>query len=240
MISENVRRQRILVTGANRGLGLEFVRQYLDAGAVVFAGCRAPEDAEALQQLVPDHADRLAVCPLDVRDIASIDAVVDHIESHGDRRLDVLVNNAGTSPRGEEFSNIRAGDMLEVLRVNTVAPLIVAQRCHALLARSARPRIANVSSSMGSLARKDYGRHYSYASGKAALNMITRAEACDLANDGIVVVSLHPGWVRTDLGGPNADLSPEKSVQGLIGVIDRLEPKDSGKFLTWQGEEHPW
>jgi NAD(P)-dependent dehydrogenase (short-subunit alcohol dehydrogenase family) len=234
------RGERVLVTGANRGLGLDFVRQYLEAGATVFAGCRVPADAEALRQLASDHADRLIIQSLDVRDGTSIDAVVDAVRSHGDGHLDVLINNAGTSPCGEEFSNIRAEDMLEVLRVNTVAPLIVAQRCHDLLAGSTHPRIVNISSSMGALACKDYGRHYSYASGKAALNMITRAEACDLAADGIVVVSLHPGWVRTDLGGPNADLSPEESVQGLIAVIDRLESKDSGKFLTWQDEEHPW
>jgi len=231
---------RVLVTGASRGLGLEFVRQYLDAGATVFAGCRDPRRADGLREFEDAHGDRLVVRALDVRDREAIDALAGWIAETGDGRLDVLVNNAGTSPRGEEFSNIRAEDMLAVLRVNTVAPLIVAQRCHALLSRSPRPRIANISSSMGSLAMKDYGRHYSYASGKAALNMITRAEACDLADDGIIVVSLHPGWVRTDLGGPKADLSPEESVEGMIGVIDRLESKDSGKFLTWQGEEHPW
>lgn len=193
-----------------------------------------------MQALAGERGSRVTVCPLDTRDRDAIDSVVDRIASDGGGHLDVLINNGGTSPRGEEFSNIRAEDMLAVLRVNTVAPLIVSQRCHRLLCGAAHPRLVNISSSMGSLTLKEYGRHYSYAASKAALNMVTRAAACDLADDGIIVVSLHPGWVRTDLGGPQADLSPEESVSGLIDVIDGLQPKDSGKFLTWQGEEHPW
>lgn len=231
---------RILITGANRGLGLEFVRRYAAGGARVFAACRSPATAENLQALATEHPEQVVPCPLDVRERESIDVIADRIAVDGDGTLDLLINNAGVSPRGEEFSSIRAGDMLEVLRANTVAPLIVAQRCHALLAASKRPRIVNISSAMGSLAKKDYGRHYSYASSKAALNMITRAEACDLREDGIIVVSLHPGWVQTDLGGPQATLSPRESVEGMIRVIDGLKPEDSGRFLTWSGEEHPW
>lgn len=231
---------RILITGANRGLGLEFVRQYAAAGARVFAGCRSPDTAEDLQALAGEHPGQVLPCPLDVRERDSIDAVAAHITGNGDGTLDLLINNAGVSPRGEEFSNIRAEDMLEVLRVNTAAPLIVAQRCHALLATSKHPCIVNISSAMGSLAKKDYGRHYSYASSKAALNMVTRAEAADLHADGIIVVALHPGWVRTDLGGPRAALGPHESVEGMIRVIAGLTPEDSGRFLTWSGEEHPW
>lgn len=231
---------RILITGANRGLGLEFVRQYAAAGARVFAGCRSPDTAEDLQALAGDHSEQVLPCPLDVRERDSIDAVAARIAGDGDGTLDLLINNAGVSPRGEEFSSIRAEDMLEVLRVNTAAPLIVAQRCHALLAASKHPRIVNISSAMGSLTEKDYGRHYSYASSKAALNMITRAEAADLHADGIIVISLHPGWVRTDLGGPQATLSPRESVEDMIRVIGGLKPEDSGRFLTWSGEEHAW
>jgi len=231
---------RVLVTGANRGLGLEFVRQYAGAGARVFAGCRDPEGANSLQELVAQHPERVSVHALDVRERDSIDAVVEQIAADGPGHLDLLINNAGVSPRGEEFDNIDAEDMLEALRVNTVSPLIVAQRCRQLLAAAPAPRIVNISSSMGSLAKKDYGRHYSYGASKAALNMITRAAACDLADDGIIVVSLHPGWVQTDLGGAEATLSPRESVEGMIGVIDGLKPADSGRFITWSGEDHPW
>lgn len=236
----DARAERVLVTGANRGLGLEFVRQYLARGATVFAGCRRPDAATELESLAGEHEGTLIVCALDVREADAIEAVVERIASDGDGRLDVLINNAGTSPRGEEFSNIRAQDMLGVLQVNTVSPLIVAQRCQRLLAAGPRPRLVNISSAMGSLAEKDYGRHYSYGASKAALNMVTRAAACDLADDGIVVVSLHPGWVRTDLGGPKADLSAQESVAGMIAVIDGLGRDDSGQFLTWRGETHPW
>jgi len=93
---------------------------------------------------------------------------------------------------------------------------------------------------MGSLAKKDYGRHYSYSASKAALNMLTRAAAADLRDEGIVVVSLHPGWVQTDLGGAQATLSPRESVGGMMRVIHELRPGDSGHFFTWNGDEHPW
>lgn len=232
--------ERILVTGANRGLGLEYVRQYAARGERVFATCREPEGADRLHALAAEHPRHIDVLSMDVAERDSIDAAVARIAADGDGSLDVLVNNAGLSPRGEELSNLDADTMLAVLAVNAVAPVILAQRCHPLLTRAQRPRIANMSSAMGSLAKKDYGRHYSYASSKAALNMLTRAAAHDLAEDGIIVVALHPGWVQTDLGGPQATLSPRESVQGLIRVIDALTIEQSSRFLTWQGEEHPW
>ena len=232
--------ERVLVTGAARGLGFEYVRQYASRGARVFAGCREPGAASRLAELAGEHPEQVEVLQVDVTDAESIDAAVATIGADGDGCLDVLVNNAGVSPRGEEFSNLDAESMQAVYAVNTIGPMIVAQRCHPLLQASARPRVVNMSSSMGSLAKKDYGRHYSYASSKAALNMLTRAAAHDLAGDGIIVVALHPGWVQTDLGGLQATLSPRESVEGLVRVIDGLTPEQSSRFLTWQGEEHPW
>lgn len=231
---------RVLITGASRGLGLEFARQYARAGARVFAGCRAPEAAETLQALAGEEDLEVEPLGLDVTDRDAIDAAVTHIRDDGPGHLDLVINNAGLSPRGEEFSNLDADAMLRVLHVNAVAPLIVAQHCRALLATSARPCVVNVSSAMGSLAKKDYGRHYSYAASKAALNMLTRAAAHDLRDDGIVVVALHPGWVQTDLGGSEATLSPRESVEGMIRVIAGLGPEHSSRFLTWTGDEHPW
>lgn len=231
---------RILVTGASRGLGLELVRQYADAGARVFAGYRAPDTADALRALAEEGTSDVEPLALDVTDRAAIDAAVARIGEDGAGHLDVLINNAGLSPRGEEFSNLDAYAMLRVLHVNAVAPVIVAQRCRALLAAAAHPRVVNVSSAMGSLTKKDYGRHYSYAASKAALNMLTRAAAHDLRDEGIVVVALHPGWVQTDLGGSQATLSPRESVEGMIRVIDGLTPEHSSRFLTWTGDEHPW
>lgn len=231
---------RVLVTGASRGLGLEFARQYARAGARVFAGCRAPEAAAELQALVEEEALDVEPLALDVTDGAAIDAAVARIQDDGPGHLDVLINNAGLSPRGEEFSNLDADAMLGVFHVNAVAPMIVAQRCRALLAAATQPRVVNVSSAMGSLAKKEYGRHYSYAASKAALNMLTRAAAHDLRDEGIVVVALHPGWVQTDLGGGQATLSPRESVEGMIRVIAGLTPGHTSRFLTWTGDEHPW
>lgn len=231
--------ERILVTGANRGLGLEFVRQYADAGARVFAACREPARAGALREICSGHTG-VDILELDVTDSDAIDTAAEDVAADGDGRLDILINNAGVSPRGERFDNLEAQAMLGVYAVNTVAPAIMAQRLRPLLARSERPRIANISSTMGSLASKDYGRFYSYASSKAALNMITRAAACDLADEGIIVAALHPGWVQTDLGGPKAELTPAESVAGLIDVIAGLTPEQSGRFLAWDGSEPPW
>ncbi len=232
--------QRVLVTGANRGLGLAFARHYAGRGERVFAACRVPSGARELAALAREHPGSVHVLAFDVTRREAIDAGVEAIEADGDGSLDVLVNNAGLSPRGERFDTIEAQDMRSVLAVNTVAPLIVAQRCYRLLQRASRPRIVNISSSMGSLAKKDYGRHYSYASSKAGLNMVTRALAADLADAGIIVASLHPGWVRTDLGGSHAPLAPEESVSAMAGVIDRLETADSGGFFTREGEHYPW
>lgn len=232
--------ERVFVTGANRGLGLEFARQYAERGARVFAGCRNPDGAGFLSTLVARHPNRIEVVPVDVTQRESIDAAVGRIARDGDGSLDIVINNAGTSPRGEEFTNLDAGSMAAVFDVNAIAPLIVAQRCHRLLLHSDRPRIVNISSSMGSLTHKESGRHYSYAASKAALNMLTRAAAHDLAPEGMVVVALHPGWVRTDLGGPDAELTPAESVADMLTLIDGLEASHSSRFLARDGSEHPW
>jgi NAD(P)-dependent dehydrogenase (short-subunit alcohol dehydrogenase family) len=230
---------RVLVTGANRGLGLEFTRQYLAEGARVFAGCRDPERAVALGELSAARPGRLAVLALDVTDEGTIDAAVAAVRAAVDG-LDVLINNAGVFPRGERPGNLDAGTMLRTLHVNAVGPMMVAQRCLGLLKARDAPKIVNVSSQLGSLASKGSGGSYSYCSSKAALNMLTRALAFDLRDAGVVVVTVHPGWVQTDMGGGGARLTPTESVRGLRDLIARLTAADTGKFYTWQGREHPW
>jgi NAD(P)-dependent dehydrogenase (short-subunit alcohol dehydrogenase family) len=230
--------ERVFVTGANRGIGLEYVRQYLERGAWVFAGCRRPGEAHDLAELSQQN-EWLKVLHVDVTDGSTIDAAMAEMSADGGC-LDVVVNNAGVSPKGERFSNVEAEGMLSVFEVNTVAPLIVAQKAMALLGRASRPRVVNISSSMGSLTQKDYGRHYSYGASKAALKMMTRAAAHDLAESGISVAALHPGWVRTDLGGSHAALSARESVAGMIGVIDQLTLDNSSYLFNWRGEQQPW
>jgi len=232
---------RVMVTGGNRGLGLEFVRQCLTRGDLVFAGCRNPGNAVDLQALSVTHPGQLAILTLDVTDEVTIDASVEAMRSQVDG-LDLLINNAGAYPRGETPITLNATTMLQAFHLNSVAPMIVAQRCLDLLRSGNHPKIVNISSKMGSLWWKEIegGGDYSYCSSKAALNMLTRILALDLRPDGIIVVALNPGWVQTDMGGSSADLTPTESVRGMLGVIERLTKADTSKFFTWEGQEHPW
>jgi len=233
--------QRVLITGANRGLGLEFVRQCLARGACVFAGRRNPEKASDLQTLSAAYPEQLTILTLDVTNEAAIDASVETIRSQVDG-LDLLINNAGAYPRGETPTTLNAETMLQAFRLNSVAPMIVAQRCLDLLRAGNQPRIVNISSKMGSLwwKEKEGGEDYSYCSSKAALNMLTRTLAFDLRSDGIIVVAINPGWVQTDMGGSTADLTPAESVGGMLKVIEGLTEAHTSKFYTVEGREHPW
>jgi NAD(P)-dependent dehydrogenase (short-subunit alcohol dehydrogenase family) len=230
-----------MVTGGNRGLGLEFVRQCLGGGDLVFAGCRSPADALELDRLSATHSEQLVVLTLDVTDEVSVDAAVKAMRLQVDG-LDLLINNAGVYPRGETPTTLEATTMLRAFHLNAVAPMIVAQRCLELLRSGNRPKIANISSKMGSLWWKEIegGGDYSYCSSKAALNMLTRTLAFDLRSETIIVVALNPGWVQTDMGGSSADLAPAESVRGMLRVIQRLTEADTSKFFTWEGQEHPW
>lgn len=233
--------RRVMVTGGNRGMGLEFVRQCLVRGDRVFAGCRNPGNAVDLQALSVAHPGRLAILTLDVTDEAAIDASVETVRSQVDG-LDLLINNAGAYPRGETPATLNATTMLQAFHLNSVAPMIVAQRCLDLLRAGNHPKIVNISSKMGSLwwKEREGGGDYSYCSSKAALNMLTRTLALDLRSEGIIVVALHPGWVQTDMGGNAADLTPAESVGGMLKVIERLTEADTSKFFTWEGREHHW
>lgn len=233
--------RRVMVTGGNRGLGLEFVRQCLARGDLVFAGCRRPENAVDLQALSSTHPGQLTVLKLDVTNDAAIDASVEVVRSHVDG-LDLLINNAGAYPRGETPTTINVTTMLQTFHLNSVAPMIVAQHCLDLLRAGNHPKIASVSSKMGSLwwKEREGGGDYSYCSSKAALNMLTRTLAFDLRSEGIIVVVMNPGWVQTDMGGSAADLTPVESVHGMLNVIERLTEADTSKFFTWEGWEHPW
>lgn len=230
---------RVLITGANRGLGLEFATQYLRRGEKVFAGCRRPEQAHALQTLRHKNPERLIVLSLDVTNVASIDAAVKAIKIETGA-LDLVVNNAGVYPHGERPSNLEPSTMLQTYHVNCVGPMMVAQRTLPLLRQGADPKIVNLTSRLGSLTLKQRGGTYSYGSSKAALNMLTRALAFDLKPEGIIVTAVHPGWVQTDMGGDAAPLEPPQAIGGVIDVIDGLTLEDTGRYRTWNGETLPW
>ena len=232
--------RRCLVTGANRGLGLEFARQLLDRGDRVIATCRQPGRANALNQLAGEYPGRLHVLPLDVAEPKSRAELVRELPLvlGEDARLDLLLNNAGVLHSGERFGKVDAATLDDSLRTNASGPFLLTQALAPLLADGAT--VANLSSELGSISGKDAFRTPSYSISKAALNMATALLARALAERGIVVLALHPGWVQTDMGGAGAEVTPEDAVGALLTTIDRASAVDSGHFLDRHGAPLPW
>lgn len=231
--------QRILITGANRGIGLELAWQYLERGDLVLATARNLDAAADLHALAAQHDGRCHLLALEVTDDENIAAMAAQAAVLVDG-LDVLINNAGVFPRNERPETLDAQVLLHTLHTNAVAPLIVVRELLPLLRRGQRPRILNITSQLGSLTRRASGRCYSYCSSKAALNMLTRSLAFDLQDDGIIAVAVHPGWVQTDMGGSHAPVTPGESAAGIIALADGLTMEHTSKFLTWDGREHTW
>jgi NAD(P)-dependent dehydrogenase (short-subunit alcohol dehydrogenase family) len=238
------RSARILVTGANRSLGLEWVRQLAPEADRLYATCRQPAEAHKLADLADAHPGTVAVEALDVTDPEAIARAARRVEEDAGA-LDLLINNAGINGGGtsDRFGTVEADTMTRVLRVNAVGPHLMVQAFADLLRRGATDGhavVVNVTSQLGSIANTQGGSWHSYKASKAALNMCTRLQTGALASDGVIPVSMHPGWVRTDMGGANARLSTEKSVSGMLDVVGSLTPDDAGRFLTYNGEELPW
>jgi len=240
--------RRVLVTGAGRGLGLELVRQCLERGDRVIGCVRNPQRATDLAQLVNGAPERCSIVPLDVGSAASVDACHDVVAAELDG-LDLLINNAGINSqsagiaedqRDLAFGSLEPEGTLEMVRINVIAPVLITQGCFHLLKAGQDPKVANISSWLGSIAAKTGGGNYGYCASKTALNMMGRAMAWNLKPHGIVTLMLNPGWVKTSMGGPRAKLTPEQSVAGLLRVIENASIEDTGTFLQWDGSEHPW
>ena len=241
-----------LVTGANRGIGLEFVRQLLARGDHVVAACRHPGKASALNALAGEHPGRLHVLPLDVADAKSRASLLHDLPLvlGDDGRIDLLLNNAGVLHSGERFGHVEQAMLDDSLRTNAIGPFLLAQALVPLLCDvapghaddtgSPRTVIANISSQLGSIANTTRFGTPSYAISKAAQNMASVLLARALAERGIVVLALHPGWVQTEMGGAQAQVTPADAVAGLLRVIDAATPAQSGTFLDWRGEALPW
>jgi NAD(P)-dependent dehydrogenase (short-subunit alcohol dehydrogenase family) len=233
-----------LVTGANRGLGLEFARQLLARGEAVIATCRRPGKAPALNALAGEYPGRLRVLPLDVADprsIAELERELPLLEgmlADGTLSLRLLVNCAGVLHSGERFGAIEPKILEDSFRTNAMGPLLVTQALAGRLADGAR--VANISSVLGSVGSVARFGSPSYDISKAAQNMATALLAKALAPRGIVVLALHPGWAQTDMGGDNATVPIADSVAGLLRVIDDAGAGDSGAFRDWRGETLPW
>lgn len=228
----------LLITGANRGLGLEFVKQYAAAGWRVLACCRTTATASALQAVADAAQGRVTLHALDVADFAAIDALAQQL--HG-TPIDLLVNNAGVYlDRHSSFGQTDYDAWAHTLRVNTMAPLKMAEAFIGNLEHGQGKTIATISSKMGSVADNTSGGCYLYRSSKAAVNIVVKSLSLDLAARGIRAVVLNPGWVHTDMGGPNALITADTSVAGMRNVIDRLTAADSGRFIGFDGKEIPW
>ncbi|MBT8419785.1 MAG: SDR family oxidoreductase [Gammaproteobacteria bacterium] len=229
----------ILITGANRGIGLELTRQYVDDGWTVFACCRSPETAHALNDLAAGGSS-VDVYRLDVTDADQRASLAARLRG---KPIDILCNNAGISGNWatQGFGQCQADEWLKVLHINVIAPMLMTQDFVENVAVSERKIIANISSGIGSISNANVldGR-YIYRSSKAALNMLSVSCAYDLAERGIVVVALHPGWVRTDMGGSNATLCVEESVTALRKNLARITFSDSGRFIDIDGGTIPW
>jgi NAD(P)-dependent dehydrogenase (short-subunit alcohol dehydrogenase family) len=225
-----------LVTGANRGLGLEFAHQLLARGERVIATCRHPGRALALTRLAGEHPGHLVILPLVLPDMRSIAELVREIATL-DLRIGLLVNNAGMLVGGERFGTIEAKALQDSFAANAVGPVLLTQ---ALAPRLERAKVVNLSSRMGSIGSSESLQSPSYSISKAALNMATRQLAHALAAQDAIVVAISPGWVSTDMGGSNAPLAPPDSVASMLRTIDALTGTDNGRFLSESGATIPW
>lgn len=229
---------RTIVTGANRGIGLEFVRQLLARGDTVEAAAREPGRAEALGELAAKAGGRLRVHACDVADGASVDAFA---RALGDEPVGLLINNAASygdhQPRVEDLD---FDDVRRTFEINAMGPLRVTLAALPLLRKARGAKIVHLTSSMGSIADNSSGGHYAYRMSKAALNMASKNLSIDLRGAGIPSVVINPGWVQTDMGGPSAPTTPQESVSAMLKRIDGLTLEQSGAFWNWKGDDYPW
>lgn len=219
----------ILITGVNRGLGLEFARQYAAAGWRVLGTVRDPLSGRAASD---------AGAEVYVADVSDPNSVTRLKAALAGIQIDVLLNNAGIYGDNQSFGAVDGDRFLAVMRTNTLAPLKMAEAFADQLV--GRKLIATVSSMMGSVAENTGGDHYAYRASKAAVNMVMKTLAIDLAARGITAIALSPGWVRTDMGGETAPLSPEQAISGMRAVLEKVSLNDSGKFFHFDGRELPW
>jgi len=225
----------VLITGANRGIGLEFAKQYAAEGADVIACCRNPATADALNTLA--KAAQFTVMALDVTSPASVTALKTALNG---KPIDILINNAGVGgPRNEPRGGIDFDGWVETLKTNSIAPMLVSLALHDNLKASKVKKLVTITSMMGSIAGHGGGA-YAYRASKAAVNSVMHGLSKEWAKDGISIGIYHPGWVKTDMGGSSAPVTPQDSVKGLRAQIAKLSPANSGAYLDFQGKEIAW
>lgn len=228
-----------LITGANRGIGLEFSKQLVDSGWCVISCNRNPDDSDALNKLVAKYPGKITLHTLDVTNHEQVKNLANTLSN---KSIDLLINNAGFYPEIERGSlgKIDYDAWVHTFLVNTMAPLRMIEEFITHITNSKRKIIVTITSKMGSISDNFRGGSYIYRSSKSALNMVIKSTAIDLKSNNIISVLLHPGWVRTDMGGPNGLISVEQSVSGMLDIIKGLTIADSGKFIAYDGKIIPW
>ncbi len=228
----------VLVTGANRGIGLGFCKQYIKYGYRVYAACRSPESSSELLALKQKFPDQLDILPLDVTNQSMVAALPHMLEG---RVIDILINNAGVyGPKGLSLGDITESDWLDVFKVNVIAPLLLTQLLVENITASQEKKVILMTSKMGSITDNSSGGSYIYRSSKSALNAVGKSLAHDLSSKGVKVALAHPGWVQTSMGGANALIDVKTSVNGLCKVIEELDEESSGQFFNYDGSLIPW
>ncbi len=230
--------ETVMITGANRGIGLEFVRQYFEKGWEIYATARQPEKAEELHELQSQDPDRLNIMKLDISVPEAVEAMGRTLE-RVIGSLDLLINNAGTYGSKASFEELTAGDIREVFETNCLGSFRVTRRLMDLL-KAGEGKIVFITSLMGSIDDNRSGGAYPYRISKAALNMLGKTISEDYKHEGIYSLLLHPGWVKTRMGGENAKITTRESVTGMCEVIENLDEKMSGEFYAYDGEKRPW
>ena len=226
---------RVLITGANKGVGLQLARMYSEAGDEVLACCRNPEGATALKAL----PGKVTVLELDVGKAESVAALKEKV---GDTPIDILINNAGIAgpaPNRQSATDMDYEGWMETFNINTMGPMRMVQTFRNNLAKGTNARVATITSQMGAL-DLNWPVFYAYCASKAAVNKIMRMLSVDLAKDNIALRLIHPGHVKTDMGGPNAEITAEESASGIISVIADTNAGNTGTFLKWNGQTHNW
>lgn len=225
----------VLITGASRGLGLGYVQHYAKLGHRVIATVRDVASAEPLHQLANTYP-QIAIYSLDAGDP---DAIQQLSEQLANEPIDILISNAGVYP-ASDIEHAAMADWLEAFKINTLSTFFLAQAFRPHLSHASGSKLIAMTSKMGSMADNTSGGAYIYRSSKAALNMVVKSLAIDLSHDQIVVAALHPGWVRTAMGGPDGLIDVNTSILGLTKVIAQLRLEDSGRFIDYAGNPIPW
>ena len=230
--------KKILVTGANRGLGLGLVKKFLKNNEKVICTTRNISKSKELILCKKKYNDNLEICELELLDKESPNILSNFL---GNEPIDLFINNAGViGHSAQHFKSVSLNHWLDVLKVNLIAPLLITQSIIKNIEKSSERKIYFISSKVGSIEDNKSGGMYIYRSSKTALNQVVKSLSIDLKPLGISVISLHPGWVRTEMGGPNALISVEESVNGMVDVIYNTSIVNSGEFINYDGTRLPW